>query len=219
MSDNKAIALGKKFLRWAGVPTVIDGLGFGSQTTRVATEAHPGGLWAVETGSTILVDVSANPGSGETLARLVKLRRSIAIYTAIVVALGIVTLSQLMLLNDVAGVWLLATLVAALFLVNRVAVHEESRRHVVEISTDPSSTKNGIAGQEAKDAASAGADLAHVMRQFATHEALMSSDIKNGLVDRASRAMRQELPAVTASTITDVTQDINHALGSIRRPQ
>ena len=218
-NNSKLVTFGKKLLNWAHVPMVLDGLGFGAQTTRVVTDQHPGGLWALETGSTVLVDVSGNPDSSQTLDRLRKLRRSIALYTALVVTLGIITLISFMMVSSAAGLWLVATLVSSIFLASKVAAHEESRHHVVEISTDATAIRNGIAGDEAKEAAQAGSELVHVLRQFANNEALLPTPVKKDLITRASSALRPELPFVTASSITDVTQDIRQALGYVNRSE
>lgn len=217
MSKITASAIFRKFMKVSSLDVVIDGLGFGGRTNQVRVAEHPGGLWAVESGSTLLIDVSGDPLSEEKLDRLCKLRRSIAIRTAIVVTLGIAALTQLMMLADLAGLFIVAMLIAALFLASKVSAHEESRQYVVSISTDPSAIKNSIEGSDAKETAKAGAMLAQTLRQFAANEALVPARPKSELIARANHALRQGLPSVSASTLHNVNSDVTDVLSQIHR--
>lgn len=215
-NSSKAKAILQKVVKWTNVSTVISGLGIGGKALQVRTAEHPGGLWAVQTGSTILVDVSGSDRSEEMLSRLVKMRRSIAVRTAVVVALAILTLSMLARGADYAGLALVATLIAGIFLAGKVSAHEESLHYVVEISTDADSIRNGVEGAEAKEAAKAGAALAHALRQFTANEALLQAQPKRELIERVSYGLRQTLPTVEGATIVNATEDINNVLQNNR---
>lgn len=215
----KAKALFTRILQWCEVDTVLSGLGFGVPSGLVRSKEHPGSLWAVETGSTLLVDVSDNPNSEETLLRLCKQRRSIAVFTALTVLMGIITMTQLVVMTDLIGLALLGTVVSGAFLASRVSAHEESRRHVFQISTDPTAVRHGIEGDSAKEGARAGEMLAQALRQFAANEAFVPENQKRELIARVSQALRPSLPMVDAQTVHSATSDITDVLANTRRPQ
>lgn len=219
MPNTKVKAAAKRIMKWCGVDSVLNGIGFGVPSGQVRSAEHPGGLWAVETGSTLLVDVSANPASEATLLRLCKLRRGITVFTALTVLLGILTMTQLAAGTGFAGTFVLATLVSVSFLTAKVSAHQEARRHVFEISTDVSALKHGIEGEPAKEGARAGEKLAQALRQFAANEVFVPENHKRELITRVSEALRPGLPTVNAQAVHSVTGDISDVLSRTQRPQ
>lgn len=208
MTKNPIVRFASAARKWIGYDAVIRDLGLGTQTTKVRLEEHPGSVWAVETGGTILMDVTNSPNSEQTLDRLCKLRRSILVRTAVFMAIGILTIVQLVNMSDFVLFFLLASGVSAMFLTQVVAKHEEARQHVLVIST----TMEKRSPDLSKETVEAGSLLMATLRQLATHEALLPSEVKRGLLAGANKHLRQEMPHPSADTLNEVNEAVREAL-------